>query len=286
MKKYLLLIPVIALAFGCHDYKADIDKLQNEKQQLVQSTNYKDSTIMSYISGFNEIETNISAIEQKQANISESSKTNELKGTQIQRINENIHAINVLMKENRDKIAVLTKKLKNSNVKIADFEKMIVSLNQQLGEKDKQLADLNAKLATLNTTVEKLNTDVSTLTAESTQRKQVIDDQTSKMNTAYYTTGTYKELETKKVVNKQGGFLGLGKSKTVKKDFDPSAFNTIDITKMSTITLNSKDAMVLTNHPTNSYTIEHKGKGVSNLQITDPEKFWKASKYLVVVVDK
>src|SRR5215813_12148155 len=99
MKKYLLIIP-IALALGCHDYKADVDKLQKEKQDLVQATNYKDSTLMSYINEINDIETNLSTIEQKQATISENSKTNELKGTQIERINENIRSINDLMKEN------------------------------------------------------------------------------------------------------------------------------------------------------------------------------------------
>ena len=82
---------------------------------------------------------------------------------------------------------------------------------RSLGEKDKQLADLNAKLATLNTTVEKLNTDVSTLTIESTERQKTIEDQTSKLHTAYYTTGTYKELETKKVVNKKADSLVLEK---------------------------------------------------------------------------
>jgi len=285
MKKYLLIIPIV-LAFGCHDYKADIDKLQKEKQDLVQSTNYKDSTLMSYINEINEIETNISAIEQKQANISENSKTNELKGTQIERINENIKAINDLMKENKDRIAALNGKLKHSNIKLAEFQKMVASLNEQIGEKDKQLADLNTKLASLNTQVEKLNTDVSTLTATNTERQAVIEDQTSKLHTAYYTTGTFKELQTKQVVNKEGGFLGIGRNKKVKTNFNSTAFNTIDITKTSTIPLNAKDASVLTNHPTDSYTIEHKGKEVSNLTITDPEKFWKASKYLVVVVDK
>ncbi len=285
MKKYLLMIPIV-LAFGCHDYKADIDKLQKEKQDLVQSTNYKDSTLMSYINEINEIETNISSIEQKQANISENSKTNELKGTQIDRINENIKAINDLMKENKDRIAVLTNKLKGSNIKIAEFQKMIASLNEQIGEKDKQLADLNTKLASLNTQVEKLNTDVGTLTTTNTEKQKMIEDQTSKLHTAYYTTGTYKELQTKQVVNKEGGFLGIGKNKKMKTNFNSSEFTTIDITKTSTIPLDSKDAQVLTNHPTDSYTIEHKGKTVSNLTITDPEKFWKASKYLVVVVDK
>src|SRR6185436_2450769 len=210
MKKYLLIIP-IALAFGCHDYKADIDKLQKEKTDLVQATNYKDSTLMTYISQFNEIETNISAIEKKQAAISENSKTNELKGTQIQRINENIREINDLMKENKEKIAELTKKLKNSSIKLGDFQKMVASLNTQIAEKDKQLADLNEKLASLNTTVDKLNTDVVALTTESTERQRVIEDQTSKLHTAYYTTGTYKELQTKQVVSKEGGFLGLGR---------------------------------------------------------------------------
>jgi septal ring factor EnvC (AmiA/AmiB activator) len=285
MKKYLLIIP-IALAFGCHDYKADIDKLQKEKQDLVQSTNYKDSTLMSYINEINEIETNISSIEQKQANISENSKTSELKGSQIERINENIKAINDLMKENKDRIAVLNNKLKNSNIKIGEFQKMVASLNEQIGEKDKQLADLNTKLESLNTEVAKLNTDVGTLTASNTERQATIEDQTTKLHTAYYTTGTFKELQTKQVVNKEGGFLGIGRNKKVKTNFNSSAFNTIDITKTSTIPLDAKDASVLTNHPTDSYTIEHKGKEVSNLTITDPEKFWKASKYLVVVVDK
>jgi len=286
MKKSLLIIPAIVLAFGCHDYKADIDKLQSEKTAMAQEATYKDSSITTFINQFNEIENNLAAIEKKQASISNNSKTTELKGTQVERINANIREINDLMNENKAKLATLTKKLKGSNMKVAEFEKMVASLNQQIEEKDKQLADLNTKLATLNTTVDKLNTDVVSLTAESGERQRTIEDQTSKLHTAYYATGTFKELETKKVVNKEGGFLGLGREKKLKNDFDPSAFNTIDITKTSTIPLEAKDAVVLTNHPTDSYTIEHKGKEVSNLQITDPEKFWKASKYLVVVVDK
>jgi chromosome segregation ATPase len=286
MKKYLLIIPVLALTLGCHDYKADIDKLQNEKTALAQAANYKDSSILAFIGQFNDIETNLSMIEKKQASIAQSSKSNELKGTQIERINENIREINDLMNENKEKIAALNKKLKGSNIKIAGFEKMVASLNLQLGEKDKELADMNSRLANLNTTVDKLNTDVTSLTAENSERQRVIEDQTTKLHTAYYTTGTFKELEAKKIVNKEGGFLGIGREKKLQKDFNSEAFNTIDITKTATIPIEAKDALVLTNHPSTSYTIEHKGKEVSNITITDPEKFWKASKYLVVVVDK
>ena len=116
--------------------------------------------------------------------------------------------------------------------------------------------------------------------------KKTIDDQTTRLHTAYYTTGTAKELESKKIITKEGGFLGLGKSKKMTPNVNNSAFTNIDITKTSTIPLEAKDAVVLTSHPSDSYTIEHKGKEVSNLVITNPDKFWEASKYLVVVVDK
>src|SRR6185295_17732303 len=87
MKKLLILVVPVILAIGCHDYKADVDRLQKEKEAIAQSSNFKDSTITSFMGSFNEIENNLSAIEDLQARISESSKNNELKKTQVERIN-------------------------------------------------------------------------------------------------------------------------------------------------------------------------------------------------------
>jgi len=286
MKKILLIIPVIALAMGCHDYKADINQLQKEKQDLAQAVTYKDSTITDFLNSMNQIETNLSTIDKKQMVVAEATQQNELKKSQVDRINDNIRDINELMKENKARIAELSKKLKGSNGKLTGLEKMIASLNAQVAEKDQQLAMLNDKIKEMTGTVDKLNTDVSTLTAESTSRQQTIDNQTAQLHTAYFTVGTYKELQQKQVVTKEGGFLGLGKQKKVKQNFNSDAFTTIDYTKTASIPLEAKDAVVLTNHPTDSYTVEHKGKGVDAIQITNPDKFWKASKYLVVVVDK
>lgn len=285
MKKLLLVIPAMLALFACHDYKADISKLEQEKQSLIDQAGYKDSTITSFIGSVNEIETNLSAIEDLQNKVKDSS-TGELQGTQVDRINENIRAINDLLTVNKEKIASLNKKLKASGGKNKELEKMIAALNENLVQKDQQLADLNSKLADMGTQIEKLNTDVTTLVAQNTERQTKIEQQTAKIQTAYYTTGTYKELYAKKVVNKQGGFLGIGRTKSLQKDFNNSSFSKIDITQTTTIPLEVKDAKLLTSHPTSSYTIEHKGKEVSNLVITDPEKFWESSKYLVVVVNK
>src|ERR1044072_3416765 len=75
--------------------------------------------------------------------------------------------------------------------------------------KDKELADLNTKRNALNAQVATLNTNVTTLTSQNEEKTKIIDDQTVTMHTAYYTKGTYKELEGKNVLTKEGGFLGI-----------------------------------------------------------------------------
>jgi hypothetical protein len=139
----------------------------------------------------------------------------------------------------------------------------------------------------MNAKVETLNLTVDTLTAQGNEKSRLIDTQTAALHKAYYTTGTSKELVGKQVISKEGGFLGLGKSKELKDDFNTSAFTPIDITKMEKIEISAKDAELITNHPSDSYKIERTDKKeVKDLLITDPEKFWSSSKYLVVVVDK
>jgi hypothetical protein len=107
------------------------------------------------------------------------------------------------------------------------------------------------------------------------------------MNTAYYCVGTYKELRDNKVLNKEGGFLGLGKKKTLNADFNKDYFTQIDITKVKTIPVNGKNAKLVTNHPSASYKLEvDSKKRAKSLTITDEEEFWKSSKYLVISIDK
>lgn len=286
MKKYLLIIPGFMLAFGCHNYKADVDKLQGEKKEMAQSATYKDSAITEFMKEFNQVEENLAAIEKKQTTIAKNSRNGELQARQVDRINDNIRGISDLMKENKEMIASLQKRLKGSGAKLAQFEKMVAGLNDQLVQKDKQLAEMNDRLTALNTQVDKLNTDLTAKTSESEERGKTIEDQTTKLHTAYYTTGTWKELRDKQILEKEGGVLGLGSKKVLKPDFNNKAFTSIDVTKVQTIPLSSTGAQIVTNHPSDSYTVEIKGDQVSDLRILDPEKFWATSKYLVVVVDK
>lgn len=286
MRKLIIVFAASLFAFGCTDYKSQVASLQKEKQELISSTNYKDSTISDFMASFNEIEQSMNELSQKQKLVSTASN-GELKNTPKEHILSNISEIDKLLQENKAKIAGLSKKLKNSNIKIVGFEKMIASLNEQIAAKDVELASLNEKVASLNGTVGELNTKVETLNQTTAEKSKTIDEQTTKLQTAYFTKGTYKELETKSVVNKDGGFLGLGKSEKLKNDFDRSAFTSINIMQVTDIPIAAKDVELLTNHPSDSYTLKKNDKDVvSDLVITDPEKFWSNSKYLVVMTDK
>jgi DNA repair exonuclease SbcCD ATPase subunit len=271
---------------GCDANKKEVEKLKREKDSLMYQINTKDSVVNTYVGSFNEIEENLATIKQKESILSSNRKGTELSDNAKDRINEDIQTINKLMDENREKIATLNEQMRKSGHKVASLEKMIRNLNNKLAEKDKELAGLRDQLQTLNATIETLHTSMDTLTAQSTGKSKVITEQTTKLNTAYYAVGTYKELKEKKVLNKEGGFLGLGKEEVLKKDFNTEYFTQIDILKTTTIVVGNKKAKLLTTHPSDSYKMNMADKKkVTDITITNPEKFWKVSKYMVVVID-
>lgn len=271
---------------SCENFKDQYDQATREKDSLLTIAIQKETAIDSFISSFTEIEANLDNITQRQNIISSQTKNNiEFSHDAKQRINESIQAINDLMEKNKAELETLRKKLKGSNARIAGLEKMIESLNEQITRKDAELAELNAQLLSLNKNIDSLHVFIDTMTADVRVKSQIISDQTSRLHAAYFVIGTYKELRDKNVLNKEGGFLGLGKEQKLKSDFNNEAFTRVDFTQLATIPVNTKGAKILTNHPSDSYKIEGDKKMVKSLIITDAEKFWKVSKYLVIVTN-
>jgi len=202
-----------------------------------------------------------------------------MKADTKERINSEIEAINKLMDDNRKKLSDLNKKLNGSNKKNEELQKMIQTLNDQLTQKDKELAELNEKLNALNAQVAQLQTTVDTL-------NQTITGQKTTMHTVYYVIGKSKDLQTAKIIDRTGGFIGIGRTSKLSPKFDNSKFTRIDSRQVTTIAVGSKNAKIITTHPSDSYTLEKDKFGVvKNIVISDNEKFWSASKYLVVVKD-
>jgi uncharacterized coiled-coil DUF342 family protein len=286
MKKSILALTASLLLFGCENYKTQLDQANHEKDSILTIAIQKETAIDSFITSFTEIENNLDNITQKQNMIAaQTHNTNEFSRDAKERINESIRTINELMEKNKAELEKLRKKLKGSNARIGSLEKMIASLNEQIIQKDAELASLNNQLLALNKNIDSLHVYIDTITADNRVKREIISDQTSRLHTAYYVIGTYKELRDKNVLNKEGGFLGLGKEQKLKSDFNNDAFTKVDFTQTATIPVNTKGAKILTNHPSESYKIDGDKKMVRSLVITDAEKFWKVSKYLVIVTN-
>lgn len=293
MKKYLIILLIGASTFACNtkELEQQIAQLTEENQKLISESTDKDTSIASFMQSFNDIERNLAEIRARENNIELTNSDKKLTEEDIKaKISENIAVINELMAQNKETIASLDKQLKrsygaNSKVKKA-LETLKAELTAQIEEKDVQLAGLKKDLEDMNFTVAELNATIDTLSIENSNQAQIIGEKVNEINTAYYTVSTKKELLSDNVVAKEGGFLGIGKTKTLKDDFNKDVFSKIDITEVKSFPINGRKAELVTSHPEDSYTFERvDDKNVESLVILDPEKFWNSSKYLVVMVD-
>jgi DNA repair exonuclease SbcCD ATPase subunit len=293
MKKYLIILIVGASAVACNtkEMEQQIAQLTEENQKLIEESSEKDGSIASFMESFNDIERNLAEIRARENNIAITNSDEKLTDEDIKtKIAEDIAAINELMSQNRDAIASLDKQLKRSysnNAKIKQaMETLKEEMTAQVAEKDEQIAVLKKDLEDLNFTVAELNASIDTLSIENSNQAQIIGQKVDELNTAYYTVSSKKELVEENVVSSEGGFLGMGKTKTLKDGFNHDAFSRIDITEVKSFPINGKKAELVTNHPEDSYTFEKVDeKTIESLVILDPEKFWNSSKYLVVIVD-
>jgi DNA repair exonuclease SbcCD ATPase subunit len=252
------------------------DSLNAVNSNLNGKLSEKEEALQDFIASFNEIQENLNAIKEKEKIISSTSKVGDVKNKEDQ-IKEDIQAIYDLMAKNKNRIGALSEKLKKSSLRIEGMQKMIENLQNAINQKDGEIADLK-------TQIEGLNIDISSLKANVEETEKVVAEKTEVIQTAYYAFGTSKELRDKNIITKEGGFIGIGKSTKVKDDFNKDYFTKINIANSTVINIGAKKAKIITNHPSSSYKLVG-DKTVEKLEITNPEEFWSASKYLVIVID-
>jgi len=288
---FALVIPVMMLATGCNQTSEEVAQLKATNDSLVSVSLAKDSTVAMFVSSFNDIQANLDSIKMKEKIISKATEGNsELKSRTKDQINSDINMIYKLQLDNRRMIASLRSKLKNAGAQAAEMERMIDNLSRQIEEKDVQIAQLkedltnvNVQVADLTTKVVYLNANVDTLSAANKAKQQAINDKTAELNTAYYVIGTTKDLTAKNIVTKEGGFIGLGRSKELTPNIDKKALTKVDITNLDVIPIMKNKVDVLSTHPKNSYRLTGKNQADS-LVITNQKEFWSLSKVLVLNV--
>ena len=186
-----------------------------------------------------------------------------------------------MLQENVTRLNQLNKQLKNSGIKIAGLEKRIQELSLEAETRNNDMIALKGELEKKNFEVAELNTQVTALTATKQEQEVVIEKQTSELtelNTAYFTSGTSKELKEKGLITKEGGFLGLGKIKTLSKSATNENFSAFDIRNTFSFNVKAEGAKLITEHPEGSYKFVTENDQIASLEISNPKEFLQVFK--------
>jgi len=281
----LIAAGIIFYSMFKREQKRQIAMMEDQKYSFTELLTQRDSTINDWVLTFDQIEKNLQSIKEKEKIIAMSATDREFSKDRKQQIMEDINYINTLLDQNKKKIASLNDQLKKSGNTIQGLQTKIAELETAMKQSEVDIADLKTALTERNFKIEQLNGKVNDMQVAIEQKDQTISTQTAEINKAYVTAGTFKSLKAKGLVSKEGGFLGLGKNKSLKENFPDSLFAQIDITVTKTIPVNAKSAKLLTEHPTGSYELIHEDKDkIAYIEITDPNQFWKISKYAVVEI--
>jgi chromosome segregation ATPase len=284
MKKYLLLM-LIPVFFACgRNAKKEAEALKARNDSLMAQTLQKDEAINDFVASINDIQNTLDTIKMKQNIINLSTgRPSELKLSAKEQIKSDIETIYALMLKNKAEINSLSKRLRNSTMKVDELQKLLSRLQKDVYAKNTEIETLRDKLAKMNIIIETDNMKLDTLTNVVKVQHRQIKDQTqtiasqeSALNTAYYILGKSKEL-------KKNGITGSGDK--ILPDFNKDLFTKIDIRRTLEISILSKKAKVLSIHPTSSYTLTGDKKIIQSLQINDYKAFWGTTKYLVIMVD-
>lgn len=272
---------IASALMACNEGMKGSGNVDRERDSLRNIIDQKDNEINDLMGTFNEIQQGFDLINEAEGRVN-MLKDNAENNSSRENIRENMTFIQETMEENRRKIEELENKLSSSTINSSKLKETISNLTLQLNAKTAELEALRAQLAEKDVMIAELGTAVNTLKDENAQVKlqkdeveQIAKNQDSQLNTAWYVFGTSKEL-------KEQGILQKGE--VLKGDYNKEYFTKIDIRKVNVISLESKSASLLTNHPAGSYTLLKDSKGEYTLRITDAQKFWSVSKYLVVKV--
>ncbi len=289
MKKFatVLVCAMVAMAFAaCNTHQEELDAAIKKNDSLSLIIQNKDSELDSLFSTLNQIEENLAAVNSRYNAVQELRRANiEGQPNVKSQINAQIKDIENLMAANRQKIASLQAKINTDTKEGTRLQELVSRQEERIAQQESQIAQLLTELENNKVLIKKLNQDVSELTASNEQKDQYIKLQTAEANRAYYVVGSYSDLNEAGIVSKAGGFIGIGRRQGTNTEMPLDRFTQIDRTKVTTIPINMRKALVVSKHPENSYELvmdENDEKMVSYLRILNPAKFWEQTRFLVI----
>ncbi|MDR0768752.1 MAG: hypothetical protein LBE71_02445 [Dysgonamonadaceae bacterium] len=284
-KKLLLWCSLAAMILSsCGKNSTEYKALKSQHDSLLVVNAQNTAELDEIVSLMNEVEENFNSIKSAENYLTvQSNVQGELSQSVKDKVRADMQIVTEILNRNREKIAELEKKLKNSSIQSGQLQQTLDNLRIQLNEKIAALVAMNEemerkdrKIAELSDNILALSKDVQDLKVYSDAQRQAIESKNRELNTVYYCFGTSKEL-------KNHGILKSGQLGT---NFNTDYFiRVIDLNKLQLIPLKAKKGKLVSKHPDGSYEFTKDANNQAELKILNSKNFWSLTKYLVVEVD-
>jgi hypothetical protein len=296
MRKFLLIAGVVALA-ACNGSRRDMEK-QLAEMQLISAQ--KDSLLrdVTETSAFiADLSKQVSTVRNVKAgrntnggdledNLTPRQRRDQLLA-QVEEITGRVNQAESRLNESRKRVTELTGMDAEKSKRLAEFDSTLASYKQIVENQKTQVASLTEQVEALTTENTRLKADNAQLVANTESLTTERDHLTTERNTVYYVVASKKSLMDRHVIEKSGGFLGLGGTPVVAREIDRNQFVEGDKTSLWEIPLpdSTKEYRIVSRQDLAALEIPpDKGGAIKgSLRIRDPEAFWAASKYLVVI---
>ena len=278
-----ILFMLMCISFvGCN-YKSDAYKtLEQEKDSLLLEEQKKTAEIKQMMSVMNLIEDNFTKIREAENYVTFQTTQEQITEDGMDRIVQDIELISSTLLDNKNQISSLRKQLSMSKTSSVEMKRLIERLNSKVDEHAKTITTMQEQLALkdiriqeLDNLVLSLNDTVTVLKGDVIEKEIKITIQEERLNKVWFVFGTKRELRDQDIYTRNG---------LLEEGFNKDYFLEADARTLNEISLYSKKAKLLTNHPVSSYEFE-KVDDFLVLKITNPDKFWEISHYLVIEVD-
>ena len=279
MKKVVLGAFVALFAVSCNQDK--IDALTQQVDSLQQVNDMNEQKMNSYFALITEVQSNLRNIKQTELGILDEAQSEGVNSDSKQKIQQDFESIHRAFQDSRTKLDSMENALKKAEGKLPYLRGLVAGLQKDLKASEKTIKDLKAQLDEKNIKIASLDSTVASIAAMRDSINEVnnanmaaIQQQDEELNTAYYFLANKKTLKEKGLKNLQGATI------------NESLCTKVDIREFKELPLGAKKAVILTNHPTNSYSLVKSPGDDKNLilKITNYKTFWSVSKKLVIQV--
>lgn len=201
-------------------------------------------------------------------------------------------------KDVMDRVNALVARAKSTANQLAELQRQQsasssenATLRQQATEQAAKIEADAQMIADLGATIDRQKTQIAELEARLDSLGTQLTALGNKHYQAYYVIGTEQDLISKGVAVKRGGANLLiahpGKTLVPAQMLDPSAFTSIDQRQTNEITVpdSTKRYRIITTQDLGAAEVkERQGSSFKgNLKITNPDQFWGASRFLILV---